>query len=418
MALKTKTLSFGSKPIFVRGHERYYQYLLAILWSLGLIVDYAEAFLKKITPFGDFSEFIVPLAIAFLVCLSAKYLYKVNNKWTWSIFIFLSFILLATYAFANTVQLQALERLGPQVVASIPYILLGAGLNYRRDFTLLTMVSCLNIACAILYQFYYLGTGREVDSDMMGLAYLLLPNVIICFLSAFQRNLLISWIAGIIGVFMLFVAGTRGAIVALAVFFLLYLVLYKLPRGRHKIRTIVMIGVVGLLIITYFTTFFEYTSGLGFGTRIYDQLTGNAEMTGSGREDMHAISIQEIMNQGFFGHGIFGEQYLYRDIVGKCTYPHNIILEILLQFGIFVGGILVVLVFYVPFKAYMLEVKIRDYNNAMFIVALATAIYMNLIFSYTFWTTPMFFFVLSYLIRIICSKRPIKISGRLPKKSL
>ncbi|GEM_PF-6838665 len=400
----TKILSFGSRPIFAKGQERNFQYLLAFLWGYNLIVSYFIAFIKNFTMFAVLDDLIVPLTIILLVLFSARYIISVNSKWTWLIFFFLCILLLASSAFGNPVQAQGFESFGLQVAVAVPYILVGSGLDYRRDFTLLTIISWLNIVGAIFYQFYYLSSGREVDDDMMALAYYLLPNVIICFLSAFQRNLLISWIVGICGTLMLFVAGTRGAVVAVAVFFLLYLFLYTLPHGRNKIRTIMLIIIIGLIIITYFTAFFDYTSNLGFGTRIYDQLTGNVEMTGSGRERMHAVSIQEIMNQGFFGHGVFGEQYLYRNIVGKYTYPHNLVLELMLQFGLFIGGILVIMVFYLPIKAYKIEIKNRNYRTAMFIVALATSVYMNLLFSYTFWTTPLFFFVLSYFIRLISQK--------------
>lgn len=401
----SKALSFGPRPIFVKDQEKYYQYLLAIIWGNNLLTNYIVVFLGNYLGLGYTVDLMVSLIIALLVILSSRYLLKVNNKWTWIGFFALSFLLFCTYALGNSVNVQGIERFWPQVVAAVPCILLGAGLNYRRDFSLLTVVSWLNIISAVLYQFYYISTGRTVHDDMMGLAYSLLPNIVVCFLSAFQRNLLISWVTGILGTFMLLVAGTRGAVVSFAVFLLLYFYLYKLRRGKHRIRSLIMICAIVLIAISYFTAFFDYTSQLGFGTRIYDQLMGHAEMNGSGREQMHVVSINEIMNQGFWGHGVFGEQDLYKKIVGKSTYPHNLILEIFLQFGIFIGSILVFIIIYLPFKAYKTEIKHKDLKNAMFVVAMATAVYMNLMFSYTFWTTPLFFFIISYFIKEICIKK-------------
>lgn len=404
MTSLSKALSFGPRPIFVKGQERYYQYLLAIIWGNNLVTNYIVVFLGNFLGLGYTVDLIVTLTIALLVILSLQYLLKVNNKWTWIGFFSLSFLLFCTYALGNSVNVQGIERFWPQVVAAVPCILLGAGLNYRRDFSLLTVVSWLNIISSVLYQFYFISTGRTINDNMLGLAYSLLPNIVICFLSAFQRNLLISWATGILGTFMLLVAGSRGAVVSLAVFLLLYFYLYKLRRGKHRIRALIMICAVGLIAISYFTTFFDYTSQLGFGTRIYDQLMGHAEMNGSGREQMHVVSINEIINQGFWGHGVFGEQDLYKKIVGKSTYPHNLILEILLQFGIFIGVILVFLIFYLPYKAYRINIKNRNIQQALFIVGLVTPVYMNLLLSYTFWTTPLFFFVLSYSIRMAQNK--------------
>lgn len=397
----SQSLSFGPRPIFVKGPQRFYQYLLAILWGLNGIVSFSIVFFTKFTPLGELANAIVPSLITIFCLLSAKYLFRVNSIWTWSIFFTLVFLLAATFVFGSKVSIEGIENFLPQIVSSVPYILVGAGMNYRRDFTLLTIISWLNIVTSIMYQFYFIDSGRQVSDDMMGTAYNLLPNMVICFLSAFQRHLLISWIIGILGVFMLFVCGTRGAVVSLLVFFTLYIILKILRGGRNIIKITVIVGCIVLICTTYFTTFFEYTAELGFGTRIYDQLIGHTEMTGSGREFMHIISINAIKEQDLFGYGIMGEQDLYVGIVGKNTYPHNIILEILLQFGVLIGGSIIMMIFYLPFKAYNVNVRCGDIDSAMFVVALATAIFMNLMFSYTFWTTPFFFFILAFFIHEI-----------------
>lgn len=396
MKLIKKALSFVPRPIFVKGQERYYQYLLAIIWGNGLLTNYIVVPSRSVI--GDAADMMVPLAIILLSLLSLRYLLKVNNGYTWIVFFALSTLLFGTYVFGNQINVMGIERFGPQIVSSLPYILLGVGLKYRRDYSLLILVSWLNVISSVLYQFYFISTGRLVSHDMMGLAYSILPSIVICFLSAFQLNLLISWITGILGTFLLFVAGTRGAVVSLAGFLLLYSYLYEIRRGRHKIRFVIMICAVVLIATSYFTAFFDYTSQLGFGTRIYDQLMGNAELNGSGREQMYDVSINEILHQGFWGHGVFGEQYLYKSIIGTSTYPHNLILEILLQFGILIGVGLVFLVFYLPYKAYQTSIRRGDIQKALFVVGLVAPIYMNLLFSYTFWTSPLFFFVLSYSI--------------------
>lgn len=399
------SLSFGQRPLFVNGPQRFYQYLLAILWGLNGIVNLGVVFFSKFTPLGGLANAIVPCLIIIFCLLSAKYLIRVNSIWTWAIFFSIFFLLTATYFFGSKVSVEGIENFLPQILSSVPYVLVGAGMNYRRDFTLLTIVSWLNIITSIIYQFYFMDSGRQVSDDMMGTAYNLLPNIVICFLSAFQRRLLLSWIVGTLGVFMLFVCGTRGAVVSLLAFFALYILLKLLRGGKNIIKIAVIVGCIALICTTYFTTFFEYAAELGFGTRIYDQLMGHTEMTGSGREFMHIISISAIKEQDLFGHGIMGEQALYVGIVGKNTYPHNIILEILLQFGVLIGGIIIMMAFYLPFKAYKVNVMCGDTDGAMFVVALGTAIYMNLMFSYTFWTTPFFFFIIAFFIHEIREKK-------------
>ena len=84
---------------------------------------------------------------------------------------------------------------------------------------------------------------------------------------------------------------------------------------------------------------------VGMRTRIIDQLLAS-DLDSSGRDMIAQIIISKIREGGFFGYGICGSW----QFVG--TYPHNILLDILVSFGVLPGSLILLAIVVLIIQGY------------------------------------------------------------------
>lgn len=108
----------------------------------------------------------------------------------------------------------------------------------------------------------------------------------------------------------------------------------------------------------------------------------------SGRDVYYSKAFEFVKERPINGYGIFG----FVDQTGD--YPHNLILEILLQ-----GGILLLIIWIVIFTKFYKKVKflINADRSNMIIIALFIYPIVELMFSGSYILSPLFWFVISYV---------------------
>lgn len=199
---------------------------------------------------------------------------------------------------------------------------------------------------------------------------------------------------------LLFVAtvlpGGRGAFILLFVYtvWCIAIILHRKKRIRLK-NTIkpgtLVISIVAFAIVLYFlfTNINDYMDVLEGGFRraisYFDFQTMSLDFEGgsSGRGSIYEYSLEKIGERPLTGYGIYG--YLY---IGLDPYPHNIILEILLQYGVILGFF---------FLAILFIFEVRLIKKGEFLqLGISFYVYVNLMFSGSYTSNPYFWFILCF----------------------
>ena len=124
------------------------------------------------------------------------------------------------------------------------------------------------------------------------------------------------------------------------------------------------------------------------GSRVFSYISGSGIDISetSGRDEIWQFCIPFVYNRPLFGYGIFS----YTTYLGPL-YPHNFLLEVLIQGGIFyfILWLFVLIVFFIKLRA----ILIRDKNNILLLTTIVTS-FSFLSFSGTYLQNGLFWFSL------------------------
>ncbi|WP_423747030.1 O-antigen ligase family protein (plasmid) [Haladaptatus sp. SPP-AMP-3] len=227
-----------------------------------------------------------------------------------------------------------------------PALIISKSRRRLRRFLTATVIFSVVIAAISIFQFVVV--AGESQLRPFDATYLLVGRVIgIAFLitvaytlyeasSKMQRRVGIA-LSGLFG-FILLVNGARGPLLAsfgaglwLGIG---YFDLSKSPRElaqtdlAKKIGAVVLIGAIVFVVLLYLD---ELPNTI---QRIVATLSGKSTGSVEGRVDYYLASIPMWLSAPAFGHGIGSWPILYG--MGDVKYyPHNIVLEILVEFGLF-----------------------------------------------------------------------------------
>lgn len=163
-------------------------------------------------------------------------------------------------------------------------------------------------------------------------------SAIIIFSSAFKYNNKKLFIVFAIECLLIIMVGSRGPILSLVAFLFLYLFFYWRPEKRHR-KTLFLSGFLLLIVaIIYNVNSFilliqSMIEKIGFHSRTIDLFLSSNIDNISGRDIIYQKCLEYISAHPFIGIGIEGLQgngYLHWS-------PHNLLLELLLSFGIPLG---------------------------------------------------------------------------------
>lgn len=191
----------------------------------------------------------------------------------------------------------------------------------------------------------------------------------------------------------------------LGVLFLLFLVSFLItPRSRNLYQGIVGIGF--LLLITIIIATFQPHLSSGYlpstGSRNLDNILNSTITDDNGRSQIWEKAWEIIKDRFPLGNGAYGD----RPIIGlnfAWGYSHNIILEMIVSFGL-VGVVIIAYLFYLVIKT-LLQRNSAEFQM-IFIVYLSMA--SKLLVSDSFWYSPEFWGVIALLVINFDHKRDIR----------
>lgn len=284
------------------------------------------------------------------------------------------------------------------VFSCIPLYFVGRTIDLYKDSQKLVWISRISIFINYVYLFA-LGASMLRNSEgsdemyNMSMSYRALLPVLIIIWNAMEKRRIWDYIFTMIGMFLILSLGTRGPLVCLLFFIVGYLFFFKKYKNNFLIKSsllsifILLYSFVGHIIIFLR----EISVMLGVSTRIYDSFIDNAFINyedSNGRNFLHEIIIKKIQedNDGF-GYGFFGD----RQFTPAGEYCHNFELELLVSFGKYGGGIILMILFIFIYKTFK---KTYGSPACSLLFAFFCATFMQLQFTGSYTTTPWFWLYL------------------------
>ena len=157
-----------------------------------------------------------------------------------------------------------------------------------------------------------------------------------------------KWYYGLSGIALvcILIGGSRGPLLGVAVIVLIQMWdRLRIRRMEEKLTlTGLMAAGVGLIIANLSTIMMGLgllLQRFGFSSRTVMLLVSGNYNSDSGRGTIYSIALDLIKTGGPFGHGIYGDRFVISQQTSLWIgYCHNIALEILVDFGYLLGGII------------------------------------------------------------------------------
>ena len=229
------------------------------------------------------------------------------------------------------------------------------------------------------------GAGQEVQlSYNLNFGYwVLVPAVVALLLLLFSKHKIISFTVLLASAYMILDSGSRGTLLCLgaaAVIALIYW-LRSYPRGTAAKTAIGIIAVTGaVLLIAVLVLGPLFIDASQISNRTLRMLLSGQISDSNGRDRLWETSRGMIADGGLLGYGFYGD----RNELGKIIsygYPHNIVLEMLIEFGPIFGTLILALLAVLIIK---MMVNCRDMTwNALLILTLSCSV--KLFMSDSFW---------------------------------
>lgn len=207
----------------------------------------------------------------------------------------------------------------------------------------------LNIYLSICMIFTFVKTyGNGHLSEIGGASYLLIgytmaflfPYNFINFIN--QKSLLVKQMYGaliIFNVIIIFLSGSRGALISVCVTFLLMFYLYIIKTKKAFLYTISILIIIAITSVIFLMMNKDYNIAF---LRISLLFHGDFGISSSGRDEYFEKALLQIQNSPLIGNGIG----YYSNSIGRYTYPHNFVLEIANDFGaVGIIGLFIILIY-------------------------------------------------------------------------
>ena len=269
----------------------------------------------------------------------------------------------------------------------IPMILVGGIIDIRKNYKYIYVVSCIYITFLLIYMVTGYARSSTVYSDYidyLGFAYYAIPALLFIINYYFETRSKLAIVFAALGILYLAVCGTRGPVLCTFVY-LIYCVIRDWKQGNIKRKLFILIILIGGFVVLmnmrsialYLYPIFQRN---GFSTRFFLFFLKKLDVTDlTGRDTLRDTVLHNINQHFVLGSGIMGDRALFGG--GDQGYSHNLILEVLYNFGVPLGVVLLALLFGLVAVSFV-KTKSKIYRE--FIAIYTVAAIVKLLFSASF----------------------------------
>ena len=339
----------GTKKLETTSYYMAYRCLLILIWGQFFIFQYFRAVIMRIPLVSFISDMVVPCL--FIICSIMALPHILSKSETKDILIPLCFALvfMCNWIFypENASYLQA--KTANIFLVIIPLYYVGLSFDAEKELDLLYYVSVINIMLQIIYVVLFKESMNEIQSlyeGNMDIAYKALPHVSLTVAYAFKKSGICRIAAAVASFVYLVSCGSRGPVVILLIFIVLYILVVR--KYRYKRISYIFMGIAGISICIFYDKIFlllaNISAKMGMSVRIFDKLAGNVFWQSSGRSDILESLFYAIEKKPLIGYGMGGDYGLLN------TYSHNLAVELWVSYGIIIGTALLLLAVAVLWK--------------------------------------------------------------------
>lgn len=237
---------------------------------------------------------------------------------------------------------------------------------------------------------------NEEYFNYMEFSYCILPFVSALFVIArkSQKNKILWWCLFFTDATCMIMYGARATIL----FLVILIVTYEYFGAAPKTKIFVILGIIVIagLITIYFDDIILYLSDIDGlkDSRLIAKAVAGKLADGGERDILIQDSIERIKSMDLEISGIFGDRAYIRGI-----YPHNIGLEILMQFGYFLGGSVML------FMLYMITANMTRTKYGIVSMYLTCVLFGRFLFSGSYIQDGCFWIWLFCMLNIFSSRK-------------
>lgn len=225
-----------------------------------------------------------------------------------------------------------------------------------------------------------LGFQFSLGKYTMGFGYSCLVPWMLIMMEFMQKPTFKQGVFAIIIFIAVMSLGSRGPLVGMFVFTIIAFV--KINHDNKKDARIAIGFLMGIFFLLFsnsiFILLYDYLFSIGINSRTLALLSYDFGHM-SGRDKLYHFFLKEIFLHPFAIHGINGEQAL------GYNYPHNMVLELLYQFGIILGGLIVATIIVRAVKTLKKNHINKDAKQQLEVIFLCASL-PGLMISGTLWT--------------------------------
>lgn len=241
--------------------------------------------------------------------------------------------------------------------------------------------------------------GESIEQSYnLGFGYTVIFCATIFFGFFIREKRKIYLILGCISTVLALTGGSRGCIVCLLVFGILYLFKEFSVVPIHK--KIMITAAAVLLGILFNAFYYDILSGLsGIDARTIQMFLSGDITSDNGRDAIYSLAAEAIKNMPFLGYGAFGDRQFITPYY-YWGYCHNIFLEMIIDFGWLLG-----LIVFLIIGVKCIQVLITARDEQAFVICILLSANAKLFLSDTFWGYPQFWMLIAYLFFVFKEER-------------
>jgi hypothetical protein len=254
------------------------------------------------------------------------------------------------------------------------------------------------IICGTIYYLVALVARTEINIDNMSFAYYYLPFTIYALYKLFAKRTFSNTIYFFAALFTIVLAGTRGPLMCIIVFFLLYVILQS--DLKNKLLIVFMSLAGGAYVYSdYFLINIRslnifLNEQFDFRSRIFEYIINQDILNKSNRNILSDRLIEAIQQRPLRGYGIMGDRVITHNIltVDRGTYAHNLFIELFVQYGVIIGTLLLLSLFLLILRSYYKN-NLLGKNWILILVSISIA---KLVVSGSYLFEPMLFLLIGF----------------------
>lgn len=249
---------------------------------------------------------------------------------------------------------------------------------------------------AILMGIYILlfTTISSSDSSItyMEFSYALLPFVCVSYAYYISKRRIIGFLFFLIGLIEMFSFGCRGAIISAIVFVLIS----TFFNSKQNIRNVFLLSILIIIVALNLSNIFNYVLNLSFFENSYVLKRAiNEELFESNTRKLILDNCERrLFSMDMEISGLFGD----RPYCGS-VYPHNIVYEILMQWGWILGSIFLIYIAFLFIKGF-----VHNENSRFITLFFTCTILLRFFVSGSYLNSGLFWLMIACMLSIIRSE--------------